>query len=253
MGSYLPWNGAAPINFYLKKSGLVNHSWQLRWKPVCASTEIELSRWLKSNRLLKNNSRAFFSCKQKYGTGQRGRVWESAKGGIWMSVAMNCYKQTFSTGLLGLAVAASLANRLEKNSIPVKIKWPNDLLVGEKKIAGFLPRIVYRGNNPILIRLGIGLNVLNRVPKEGISLVSVLEGQNISINHWSQEVLLAIEKAILLLESPTFLCQEGERLLWANKVKKTYSNELWDIEGFDLDGQLKVKRNHIKETWSRWE
>ncbi len=253
MGAYLPWTGAAPINFRLKRTGLGKQSWQLRWKPVCASTEIELSRWLKERPLQKNNLRAFFSGKQLFGKGQRGRVWESPKGGLWMSVAMHCEKETFSIGLFGLAVAVALANRLERDSIPVKIKWPNDLLVGGRKIVGILPRVVYRGSNPILICLGVGLNVSNRVPKEGISLSSIKGQTRISISHWSCEVLLAIEKARLLLKTPTYICKEGERLLWASHVKKSNSNEIWDIEGLDFDGQLKVKRALFKETWNRWE
>ena len=252
MGTYLSWNGAAPINCFLKKRGLLKESWQLRWKPVCGSTEIELAKWLKSSPLQKNNLRAFFSGKQSFGKGQRGRIWNSLNGGVWVSVAMNCYKERLSVGLFGLAVAVSLAHRLEKDSIRVKIKWPNDLLVDGKKLAGLLPRIVYRGSNPNLMCIGIGLNVANRVPKEGISLSKIDCPKNISIPHWSCESLFAIEKARLLLESSDYLCKEGERLLWSNKAKKIDSDEIWDIEGLDSDGQLKVKRGFARETWNRW-
>ena len=249
----MQWTGAAPINYCLKRTGIVKQPWQLRWMPVCGSTEIELARWLKSRPLYNDNARAFFSAKQSFGKGQRGRAWDSQKGGVWMSVAMNCDKERFSVGLFGLAVAVALANRLEKDSIPVKIKWPNDLLVEGRKLAGLLPRVVYRGRKPILICLGVGLNVYNRVPKEGTSL-SILTGQtNISTSYWSYEALLAIEKARLLLESPISIIKEGERLLWAKKVKKSNSNEFWDIEGLDIDGQLKVKRDLIKQKWNRWE
>ena len=104
-----------------------------------------------------------------------------------------------------MGVAVALANRLERESIPVKIKWPNDLFVRGKKLAGFLPRVVYRGKNPILLCIGVGMNICNRVPKEGISLAMITGKTNISISYWSYEVLLAIEKAILLLENPIYL------------------------------------------------
>jgi len=249
----MPWTGAAPINSYLKRTGLAKQSWQLRWKPVCGSTEIELARWLKSSPLHNDNARAFFAAKQSFGKGQRGRAWYSPKGGVWMSVAMNCDTERFSVGLFGLAVAVALANRLEKDSIPVQIKWPNDLLVKGRKLAGLLPRVVYRGNKPILVCVGVGLNVYNCVPEEGTSLSIISRQSKDSIPHWSYEILLAIEKAKLLLESPISICKEGERLLWAKKVKKSNSNEFWDIEGLDIDGQLKVKRDLIKQKWNRWE
>ncbi len=253
MGAYLPWTGAAPINCCLKKRGIAKHTWELRWKPVCGSTEIELSRWLKRNPLFSHNSRALISAKQSFGKGQRGRVWESPNGGVWMSVAMNFDKANFSVGLFGLAVAVALANRFEKDSIPVKIKWPNDLLVEGRKLVGFLPRIIYRGNKPKLICLGVGLNVSNRVPKQGISLYGITGQTNISTSYWTHEVLIAIEKAICLLGSPISICKEAERLLWAKTVNKYNSNQIWDIEGLDFDGRLIVSKGLIKETWNRWE
>ena len=49
-------------------------------------------------------------------------------------------------GLIGLALALSLSQRLERHGVPVRIKWPNDLLVDGRKLAGLLPRLVHRGN-----------------------------------------------------------------------------------------------------------
>ena len=70
-------------------------------------------------------------------------------------------------------------------------------------------------------------------------------------NHDTEQNI--VEKAKSLLDSPINICNEGERVLWAKKVKKSNSNEFWDIEGLDSCGQLKVKRNLIKQKWNRWE
>ena len=76
--------------------------------------------------------------------------------------------------LIGLAVATGLAERLERRGLEVAIKWPNDLLVNGRKLAGLLPRLVQRGSTLRLVRIGVGLNVENRIPSHGVALRQVL-------------------------------------------------------------------------------
>ncbi len=253
MKCFSTWTGAAHINYKIRETGFLKRSWRLRWKPVCGSTEIELSRWLKSRPLATNTPRAFLAARQSFGKGQRGRVWDSPIGGVWLSAAIPLDSSKKSPGLFGLAVAIALANRLEESLIPVKLKWPNDLLVYRKKIAGFLPRVIYRGQIPTCICLGIGLNVSNRVPDQGISLSDVFGKTTLSTSEWTLEVLKAIEKATFLVTKPDLLCSQGERLLWAKKLTKSDSSEMWNIEGLDLNGQLKVRRGFRRENWNRWQ
>ncbi len=254
MKCFSSWVGTTRIAYQIKRSGLLSRSWHLRWNPVCISTEVELSKWLRTKPFLKGEPRVCLTAKQTHGRGQRGRTWSSPPGGVWLSAAIPFESPNQSAGLFGLAVAVALANTLEKNLIPARIKWPNDLLVHNRKIAGFLPRIVYRGQDPTLLCIGVGLNVSNRVPFEGISISEVSSNHgDSSVTKWSLEVLLAIEKAIILIQNPRSVCLEGERLLWAKQIKKINSNEIWDIDGLDLKGQLKVNRGLKKEKWSRWE
>ena len=154
-----------------KGAGIVAHSWRnrsrggmpwhLRWKPVCASTESVLSDWLRDKPFLENQPRAFIAARQTHGRGQRGKVWHSPEGGVWISAAIPWSKQNNSACLMGLAVAVALAERLENCSVPVKIKWPNDLLVEGRKLAGLLPSLIHRGGKIRLARIGLGLNVRN--------------------------------------------------------------------------------------------
>ncbi|KGG16528.1 MULTISPECIES: biotin--[acetyl-CoA-carboxylase] ligase [unclassified Prochlorococcus] len=247
------WTGAAHITHLIRNTDLLKSTWELRWKPVCGSTEIELSRWLKSKSLLRSNPKVFLTRRQSYGKGQRGRRWISPSGGVWLSAALPCNSlQPFSESLFGLAVAVALANRIENCSVPVQIKWPNDLFVNHRKIAGLLPRIIYRGQEPTFMCVGIGLNVWNRVPHEGIALREVFRRSKCSTYRWSLEVLAAIERAARLLENPGLICKEGERMLWARKITKPGSDKIWDIEGLDLKGQLVVTRGIKKEIWNRW-
>ncbi len=246
------YTGAAPIAYQIKRTGLLQKPWKLRWKPVCGSTESELASWIHAKPFTRNIPRVFLSGKQIYGRGQRGRVWVSPKGGVWLSAAMPLETSMNSVGLFGLAVAVSLSRRFESSCIPVQIKWPNDLLVHHRKIAGFLPRIIYRGNDPKLMWIGIGLNVSNRVPLGAISLSEIVEIKDRSLEKWTVEILFAIETALLRMMHPKTLCEDAEQLLWAKQVKQFDSDEMWEIEGLDLDGRLKVRKGFLKSTWSRW-
>ena len=116
--------------------------WDLRWFPVCSSTETVLEEWLRETPDLQlQRPRAVLARHQRHGIGQRGRVWSAPPGGIWLSAAMPWPEQARGgAGLIGLALALSLSQRLERHGVPVRIKWPNDLLVDGRKLAGLLPR-----------------------------------------------------------------------------------------------------------------
>ncbi len=253
MGSFPSCTGAASIAYQIQKTRLLNRSWHLRWKPVCSSTEIELSRWVKNKPIFNGNPRACLARRQTHGRGQRGRYWSSLAGGVWLSAAIPCDASKRSAGLFGLGVAVALVRRLETNCISAQIKWPNDVLVDRRKIAGLLPRVVYRGQDPTILCIGIGLNVSNKVPSGGISISEIPTRGGSSISKWSLEVLLAIEEAIILIKEPKSLCEHGEKLLWARQIKQSKSNQIWNIDGLDLEGQLRVRRGLIKEKWDRWQ
>ena len=110
-------------------------------------------------------------------------------------------------------MALALVERIERIGVDVKIKWPNDLLVDGQKLAGILPRLFFRGGKLRLLRVGVGLNVFNNVPKEGISLKQIIGDKTMNINFWSSEVLLAIEKSLDLVDNKDFLCSQVEQRL----------------------------------------
>ena len=233
--------GVGGIYRYHKLKQPSGSSWRLIWKPICASTEIELSNWIAQKPVGKNLPKAIFASSQKYGQGQFGRNWHSPKGGVWVSAAINRkHCNTNNSALYGLAVALAMVERFELIGIDVKIKWPNDLLVEGKKLAGILPRLFSRGGELRLLRVGVGLNVFNNVPKEGISLKQIAGYKKMDINFWSSEVLFAIDKSLDFLNDQKFLSNQIEKRLWSRKYfdKKT-SSEL-DIKGIDSSGRLIV-------------
>ena len=252
MQSIKSFKGASSIARYLRAYDRKPALWKLRWKPVCSSTEKDLSEWISKKPILENEFRAFFSARQVHGTGQRGKKWHSPIGGVWISAAVPYSCEIKSPELLGISLSVSLSKRLEHYDIPVKIKWPNDLIVDNRKLVGFLPKLISRGNSIRYFRMGIGLNVFNKVPLEGISIREIIRLSSTGLDFWSAEVLLALEDSIELLSSPNALLDDATQRLWAENLSLENSNSIWRIEGLSPDGGLKLRKGSKYKILRRW-
>ena len=233
------YRGVGLISRYHKLNNSSARSWRLMFKPICASTEIELSNWIAEKPVQKNHPKAMFASCQKFGQGQVGRIWQAPKGGVWVSAAIKrdgLYEN--NSQLYGLAVALALAKRIERIGVNVNIKWPNDLLVDGQKLAGILPRLFFRGKKLRLLRVGVGLNVFNNVPKEGISLKQIIGDKNMDLNFWSSEVLLAIERSLDFLNNKNLLCGQVDKRLWSRKYIDKETGKQWNIKGIETSGRL---------------
>lgn len=94
--------------------------------------------------------------RQTGGRGRQGRFWFSPPGGLWMSLILSPARPRREWPLLTPIAALALRDALEAvASLSCGIKWPNDLLVGERKIAGILAET---GCEPYLV-LGMGVNL----------------------------------------------------------------------------------------------
>ena len=214
-------------------------------RPICASTEIEIANWIAEMPVRKNQPKAIFASCQKFGQGQADRIWQAPKGGVWVSAAINREgKCENNSQLYGLAVATALAERIERLGVDVNIKWPNDLLVNGQKLAGILPRLFFRGGKLRLVRVGVGLNVINNVPEKGISLKQISGNKKMNINFWSSEVLFAIERSLEFLENKSFLRNQVKQRLWSKNYIDKETGYSWDIKGVDDCGRLILLRGN---------
>ena len=96
---------------------------------------------------------------QTKGRGRRGRQWHSVPGSsITMSIAWKFKEPSKELGLLSLAIGMAIANVLRANNIEgVMLKWPNDVLVHQHKIAGVLIETI-KVNGLLNVVIGVGLN-----------------------------------------------------------------------------------------------
>ena len=78
---------------------------------------------------------------------------------------------------------------------------------------GFLPRVITRGKEIIYVRVGIGMNVLNYTPSEGISLSKVLQTKNINQHYWTAKVLKAFHDSIECNNEKEYVIKSANKFL----------------------------------------
>lgn len=98
---------------------------------------------------------------QTRGRGREGRRWMSRPGaGLWVTM-IERPSDAEAIAALSLRVGLALAPVLERWSEgAVSLKWPNDLFVGEGKLAGVLVEARWRGDRPDWVAVGVGVNLV---------------------------------------------------------------------------------------------
>jgi len=106
-----------------------------------------------------NNGTVIVAAKQTGGKGRSGRKWISPKGGIWLSIILHPKFDISITTLFPIASALALSKSLEKMlKISPELKWPNDLTIKGKKVAGMLVDASLESNKIENLVLGVGIN-----------------------------------------------------------------------------------------------
>lgn len=100
---------------------------------------------------------------QTDGVGRLGRYWSSPRGGLWMTLAWPLGTSGVP-GLLGLRCAVAAASAIDA-SVPeiverLRIKWPNDLVIGGRKVGGLLVEVIGGATRWVLVGVGVNVNML---------------------------------------------------------------------------------------------
>ena len=132
---------------------------------------------------------------QTQGRGRHGRSFVSPAGvGIYVSLLVRPQTDTHRLPQLTLAIAVATAEALaEYSALPVRLKWPNDVEISGKKVAGILCEAVLHPIASPLVIIGIGINVntaLEQFPPELHQHVTSLA---LAAGHsWARLPLLAL-------------------------------------------------------------
>ena len=97
--------------------------------------------------------------KQTRGRGRLNRKWVSPKGGIWLSILLKPNFELSQTSLFPMVTSLALAIAIEKIlKIKPELKWPNDLTIKGKKVAGILIDVAIESNKIDYLVIGAGIN-----------------------------------------------------------------------------------------------
>jgi BirA family biotin operon repressor/biotin-[acetyl-CoA-carboxylase] ligase len=107
----------------------------------------------------KNSGAVIIAKKQTSGKGRANRKWHSPEGGIWLSIIIHPDFDISMITLFPIASATALCKAMEKSlDVKPELKWPNDITINGKKVAGILVDASLESNKIENIVLGIGIN-----------------------------------------------------------------------------------------------
>jgi BirA family biotin operon repressor/biotin-[acetyl-CoA-carboxylase] ligase len=159
---------------------------------------------------------------QSAGKGRRGRQWESPKGvNLYMSLLLRPEMEPQKAPMLTLVMAYSIAKALRGIGFAnTNIKWPNDLILGDKKVCGILTEMRLDGSDIDYIVVGVGVNVNTTVfPKELEDKATSLYlecGKRIEIETVQNSILTNFTEdyeKFLACGDLTFLCEAYNEML----------------------------------------
>lgn len=175
--------------------------------------------------------------KQRQGRGRLRREWLSPSGGLWMSVILEPNAPTSMITLLPLAAALSVCHAIRQcTGLDAKLKWPNDVMISGKKVAGILLDISAEAERVNYSVIGIGVNAnidsssISATFAQGApSITSIRDqlGQDVSKLELARAVLENLERQLANLEN------KG-----ANVILKE-----WEANADMLGRQVKVLQN----------
>lgn len=154
---------------------------------------------------------------QKGGRGRLGRHWGSPQGGLWMSLVLRPGLVAGLAARITQTAAVGVAGALLEIGVEARIKWPNDLLVGGKKICGILAESgVGIGGRLDYVILGIGMNA-NLDPSD----LGVIDREVTTIRHelgWDVDLLLLLSVVFSNLDATFGRIEDFETVLdgWRN-------------------------------------
>jgi BirA family transcriptional regulator, biotin operon repressor / biotin---[acetyl-CoA-carboxylase] ligase len=159
-----------------------------------------------------------FAESQTRGRGRLGRNWVSARGkGLWFSVLLRPALAPDAATQMTVASATAMARAIRQVSgLEAEIKWPNDILVNERKICGILTEMTAELDKINYIVLGIGVNVnfapsdfLGELRKTATSL-AIEAGRRFQRSAVATAILRELDRDYVRLREGQFEALAGE-------------------------------------------
>jgi BirA family biotin operon repressor/biotin-[acetyl-CoA-carboxylase] ligase len=196
---------------------------------------------------------------QTGGIGRMGRAWVSPSGGIWITIVLKPRVPIDHIFMITMAGSIAIARAIRKEfDLGALIKWPNDIFIGNKKVAGLLLELAADADavHYCLLSIGIDVNVpLNQFSpalQKDITSISAEVGHEVDRASFLARILKEFESRYLLIESGEYetiirewkslSCTLENRVL-IRTLKNSFEGDAIDIDEF---GALIIRKDNGK-------
>lgn len=199
------------------------------------------------------------SLEQVKGKGRRGRSFHSGKGdGIYLSIILKPGFEPAKAPFITSIAGAALVNTFNKFNIQTKVKWPNDVLINGKKVAGILTEMSADMEFIEYIVLGVGINVSGlEFPSElkNIATSLKLEGYDVKklsiIWQFIYEFELLYNLYLNENTSEVVNILKNNSSVLGKQINVHYMNEIESAIAVDINNQgaliIKTQEGEVKE------
>lgn len=192
---------------------------------------------------------------QVKGKGRMGRTWISPKNkGLWMSIILKPQVDPMKVGKITLLGAAAVHKALARMDIKTTIKWPNDILLGGKKICGILTEMNCELNMINYVIMGIGINVNldeDEIPEElrdKATSIKISENKEINRKELLGNILNEFEELYIdfhdndNIKKAISTCRDNSALI-GNEIRVIKGDNIRPGKAMDIneDGELVVE------------
>lgn len=181
------------------------------------------------------NGSVIISEQQTRGRGRQNRKWASPRGGIWLSVLLKPSFEISQASLFPMLTSLALAVSIEKVlRLRPKLKWPNDLTLDDKKVAGILVDASIESNQIDYLVIGVGINF--KIQSSAITRIVKNSG-----NFYGVTTLVGKkEKAdpVLLLQAFLYELEQLYSKLVANNVHEIKSE--WEKRSSTIGRNVRI-------------
>jgi BirA family biotin operon repressor/biotin-[acetyl-CoA-carboxylase] ligase len=183
---------------------------------------------------------------QTQGRGRHGRSWETAPGdALLATVVANVDIPVERIGLLALGTGVAIAEALDPLGVRTALKWPNDVYIDGRKLAGVL--IQTRMDAPVTVSVGIGVNLRSIPPGLGAEATCLAEfvPSPPEPRRLAEIIVRQLQRVIDRLQSGDYQLVTGkwmQRALWSNEVVTVEAAEpvTGRFVGIDAYGRLRL-------------
>ncbi|CDZ80795.1 Bifunctional protein BirA [Candidatus Rubidus massiliensis] len=209
------------------------------------------NEWAKKNlTVFKKNSLSVITAKeQTHGKGRDNKQWVSpSDSNLYCTYVFFSQINYNSVGNIPQVLALSLIDFLQRLNLTAHIKWPNDVLINNKKIAGILCETISIENQQAII-LGFGLNINmpfnEEIAKPHTSLF-IEKNEQYNIERINQVLASFFVKSLSLFLREGFspFYEQFKRYLWLNNgiIRFSSNGAVWEgyVDSINHDGSLNL-------------